>query len=97
MINEPLLDPETTWREHAECLSYPALLFFGMDDIETPAERRTREDEAKIVCSRCPVQDECLDYALTMREPYGIWGGLTEIERKTRLRAQSSRSSLKKV
>ena len=75
------------WRDRAACLSYPAILFFGMDDVETPAERRAREDQATLVCSSCSVMDECLDYALTMREPYGIWGGLTEIERKARLRA----------
>ena len=87
MIEESLVAEGTEWRDRAACLSYPAILFFGMDDVETPAERRAREDQAKLVCSTCSVCDECLDYALTMREPYGIWGGLTEVERKARLRA----------
>ena len=87
MIEESLVADGIEWRDRAACLSYPAILFFGMDDVETPAERRAREDQAKLVCSTCGVRDECLDYALTMREPYGIWGGLTEIERKARLRA----------
>jgi WhiB family redox-sensing transcriptional regulator len=59
--------------------------FFGVDDVETPAERRAREDEAKRVCFGCGVREECLEYALRTREPYGIWGGLTEIERRARL------------
>jgi WhiB family redox-sensing transcriptional regulator len=77
---------DTAWRERAECLEYPAVLFFGLDDSESPAERRSREDRAKRVCAMCSVRRECLEYALSMREPYGIWGGLTELERKARLR-----------
>jgi WhiB family redox-sensing transcriptional regulator len=34
------------------------------------------------VCHTCPVRRECLDFALRIREPYGIWGGLNEIERR---------------
>jgi WhiB family redox-sensing transcriptional regulator len=32
----------------------------------------------------CAVRRECLEYALTTKEPYGIWGGLTEVERRAR-------------
>ena len=80
------LIPEAEWRESAACLQYPAVLFFGQDDSESPAERRAREARAKRICSTCSVRDECLDYALRTKEAYGIWGGLTELERKTRLR-----------
>jgi WhiB family transcriptional regulator, redox-sensing transcriptional regulator len=82
------LAADAEWRERAACLPYPAVLFFGLDDSETPAERRAREDEAKGICSICDVRRECLDYALATKEPYGIWGGLTEIERKARLRSR---------
>ena len=41
-----------------------------------------REAQAKAICRECPVQPECLDYALGIREPHGIWGGLTEAERR---------------
>jgi WhiB family transcriptional regulator, redox-sensing transcriptional regulator len=78
--------PDAEWRESAACLHFPAVLFFGQDDSESPAERRTRETRAKRICAACSVRDECLDYALRTKEPYGIWGGLTELERKTRLR-----------
>ncbi|AUG80455.1 WhiB family transcriptional regulator [Kitasatospora sp. MMS16-BH015] len=40
-----------------------------------------RETAAKAVCGHCTVRVECRRYALTTREPYGVWGGLTEIER----------------
>lgn len=38
--------------------------------------------EAKSVCAGCPVAAECLDYALAHQERYGIWGGLSERERR---------------
>jgi WhiB family redox-sensing transcriptional regulator len=84
----PALDAE--WRESAACLSHPSILFFGLDDNETPVERRAREERAKEICATCPVQRECLEYALATKEPYGIWGGLTEVERKSRLRGRAS-------
>jgi WhiB family redox-sensing transcriptional regulator len=82
--------PEAEWRERAACLPYPAILFFGVDDNEGAAERHVREEEAKEICARCAVQSECLEYALSTREPYGIWGGLTELERKSRLQGRSN-------
>jgi WhiB family redox-sensing transcriptional regulator len=78
--------PDTQWRERAACLHYPAVLFFGQDDSESPADRRARETRAKRICSTCSVRSECLDYALKTKEAYGIWGGLTELERKAKLR-----------
>ena len=81
---------ELEWREQASCLDYPAVLFFGVDDSETPAERRIREDEAKRICSTCEVRTECLEYALQTKEPYGIWGGLTELERKAHQHGRAS-------
>jgi WhiB family transcriptional regulator, redox-sensing transcriptional regulator len=82
--------PDTDWREQAACLPYPAILFFGVDDAEAPADKQSREDEAKSICALCDVRQECLNYALTTREPYGIWGGLTEVERKALLHGRAS-------
>lgn len=90
MTMTPSALDELEWRESAACLPHPAELFFGMDDNESAADRRAREDEAKSICAGCVVRAECLEYALTMREPYGIWGGLTELERKARLRGRAS-------
>ena len=84
------LVPEAAWRESAACLPYPAILFFGIDDNEGAAERHAREQEAQLICTGCLVRTECLDYALTTRESYGIWGGLTELERKARLQGRAS-------
>jgi WhiB family redox-sensing transcriptional regulator len=82
--------PEAEWRDRAACLPFPAILFFGMDDNESPVERHARELEAKSICQNCVVRDECLAYALATRESYGIWGGLTELERKARLQGRAS-------
>ena len=49
---------------------------------ETRPEREAREGRAKAICGDCPVQVECLDYAVRIREPHGIWGGLNETERR---------------
>lgn len=38
--------------------------------------------EAKRVCGRCPVQRQCLDFAADQGVDHGIWGGLTEQERR---------------
>lgn len=40
---------------------------------------------AKAICRVCPVREECLETALAIKEPYGIWGGLTEQERRERI------------
>lgn len=45
-------------------------------------ERFTRVRKAKAVCNSCPVQDYCLEYALVTDQTIGIWGGLTERERR---------------
>ena len=52
---------------------------------ESRDERARRESQAKTICLGCPVQRSCLDYALETREPFGIWGGLTEYERRSLL------------
>ena len=88
VLGETALIADPSWREEAACLEFPALVFFGLDDSEPQMDRRVREDKAKRICSGCGVRQECLEYALSTKEPYGIWGGLTEIERRARLRGR---------
>jgi WhiB family redox-sensing transcriptional regulator len=57
-------------------------VFFPPSWSERRDEREAREARAKAICSVCAVREECLDFALRVREPYGIWGGLTESERR---------------
>lgn len=86
VIIDPVQVADTTWREEAACLRHPSMLFFGLEDAEGTSDRRMREDRAKQICSGCNVRIKCLEYALATREAYGIWGGLTELERRARLR-----------
>ncbi len=71
-----------SWQLRALCRGNHSHLFFPPSNFERKEERERREARAKAICSVCPVQVECLEYALQIREPYGIWGGLTEMERR---------------
>jgi len=57
-------------------------LFFPPSAVERKDDRERREERAKAICRVCPVQGPCLEFAVEIREPYGIWGGLTELERR---------------
>ena len=69
---------ERPWAAYAACRDADPELFFGGENAQT--------SEAVRICSGCPVREECLDWALEMRITYGIWGGLTERERRRALR-----------
>ncbi len=57
-------------------------MFFPPPQFERKEEKLLRENRAREICSECSVQKDCLEYALSIREPHGIWGGLNEVERK---------------
>lgn len=57
-------------------------MFFPPSTFERKDERQRREARAKAICQVCPVEKDCVDYALDIREPYGIWGGTTESDRR---------------
>lgn len=62
------------WQERALCAQTDPEAFFP--------EKGGSTREAKKVCSGCEVRAECLDYALENDERFGIWGGLSERERR---------------
>lgn len=70
------------WEQHARCRSDAARLFFGPNRFEPKHERVARESAAKAVCATCPVIEPCRERALRGAEPYGVWGGLGEAERR---------------
>lgn len=63
------------WRDRAECRGAPHDWFFP--------ERGESCEPAKALCAKCEVQPECLDWALTTPERYGIWGGIGEKSRRS--------------
>ena len=52
------------------------------DGVEFKRSTGERTEAAKTVCAGCPVRLKCADCAIRAREPYGVWGGLTEEERE---------------
>jgi WhiB family redox-sensing transcriptional regulator len=69
------------WKAFGNCLGVDPDLFFP--------ERGDSTKEAKEVCRGCVVREECLEYALTTGEKFGIWGGRSERERRRLRRARA--------
>lgn len=63
-----------SWQGAARCLEVDPEIFFP--------ERGGSSKAARTVCNDCPVRIECLRYALSNREQFGIWGGTSERERR---------------
>jgi WhiB family redox-sensing transcriptional regulator len=68
------------WQLQGSCRSQDETLFFHPEGERGPA-RVARALAAKAICATCSVIDSCREHALATREPYGVWGGLTEDER----------------
>jgi WhiB family redox-sensing transcriptional regulator len=72
---------EWDWQLQGSCQGLNSNVFFHPDG-ERGSARSRRADRAKAICKRCPVLEQCRRHALSAREPYGVWGGLTEEERR---------------
>ena len=70
----PATDEDDQWQENALCAQTDPEAFFP--------EKGGSTREAKRICMGCEVRDKCLEYALTNDERFGIWGGLSERERR---------------
>ena len=73
-------DATWDWQEIGACREADPELFFHPQN-ERGLARLRRDRAAKAVCAGCNVRIDCADYAIRAREPYGVWGGLTEEER----------------
>lgn len=67
------------WAIHAACLDKPAAWFF-------PDSPKVVTPEAAALCGTCIVQPQCLEHAVRVGEPHGIWGGKSE-QQIARIRA----------
>lgn len=70
----PAVLPSADWMTRAVCRQVDPEIFFG--------EAGRWEADAKRICGRCPVRDQCLQDAQARNEEWGIWGGLTPAERR---------------
>jgi WhiB family transcriptional regulator, redox-sensing transcriptional regulator len=73
---------DDSWQLKAACRGPHAAVFFPPPQFERKDEKLERERRAKEICMTCGVRSDCLEYAISIREPHGIWGGLNEAERK---------------
>lgn len=69
---------DSSWMRRGACASEPRSTMFPSNAAGVA--------KAKKVCQRCPVQGQCLEYALSIRERHGVWGNTSESERKRMLR-----------
>lgn len=87
----PIID-SYEWQLLGSCRGADSSLFFLAEGERGPSKAR-RENSAKAICRNCPVLERCATFALSTREPYGVWGGLTPEEREllwTSPRAESA-------
>lgn len=77
---------DAPFTDHAKCRGYDpdALFVTGAD-----------QNKAKLICRGCPVQTDCLAEALDHRVEFGVWGGMTERERRALLRRRKDVPSWK--
>lgn len=83
-------DRSTHWRERAACLHEDPELFFP---IGNSGPTLAQIHAAKAVCRRCPVVQQCLDWAVEVGHVEGIWGGTTESERRAMRRREARRTA----
>lgn len=69
------------WQMQGSCRATDPDVFFHPEGERGPS-RRNRDEAAKAVCRTCPVLRQCREHALRVREPYGVWGGMSEHERE---------------
>jgi WhiB family redox-sensing transcriptional regulator len=85
-----VLDTEDlSWHDLANCRGADPDLFFP----ERGASTRT----AKSICRQCAVRDECLEFAIISSEKFGIWGALSERERRKIRRERADQAKRRKV
>ena len=80
-VLEAIVEGDRSWKDYGNCLGVDPDLFFP--------ERGASVKEAKGVCRGCVVVEECLEYALANGEKHGIWGGMSERERRRMRRARN--------
>lgn len=80
------------WQYQGACRDKETEQFFHPEG-ERGGTRRRRAAAAKAICMTCPVLEQCREYALRAHEPYGVWGGMTEEERRDYIREHERKSA----
>jgi len=69
------------WQLDSACRGLDSDNFYHPDGERGQARER-RVSQAKAICASCPVVRQCQEHAIKAREPFGVWGGLSEEERQ---------------
>ena len=85
--------PDGSWEHKAAWRGPQSQVFFPPPRFERKDEKLAREGRAKAICGQCCVIEDCLSYALKIREPHGIWGGANEAERRQMLLAMAGQAA----
>lgn len=80
-----LVEQATGWQDDAACRDHP------YPDVFFAPSKAEQRAAARMVCDRCPVRSECLDYAIRAREAHGVWGGVTEDDLRSLTRRKGHR------
>lgn len=84
-INVKPIASDWEWQYEGACRDKDPELFFLEYALRGPAKRK-KEIAAIAVCNTCPVLQQCRDHALKVPEMFGVWGGLTEEQRRILVR-----------
>lgn len=74
------------WQDDAACKGMPAEVFYPDVQEERGVDTTEAFAEAKAICEACPVRETCQAESIANREPDGVWGGLTPLERRRVIR-----------
>jgi len=85
-------EDDRNWHHRAACRSEDPDIFFPEEG--SSVIRTQLEETAKAICRRCGVMQECLGWALESGQNYGVWGGLSEDERRALKRRHAGRNRL---
>lgn len=79
-------DLAPSWQQDAECVHHAG-------EVDFFPARGESVREAKAVCALCPVREDCLEFALRLKVAHGVWGGMSERERRS-MRRDRHRAAL---
>jgi WhiB family redox-sensing transcriptional regulator len=74
IVDDSITDPDTAWADFGRCAGVDPDVFFPRPGDDT--------SRAKSLCQQCPVRSACLEWALDTNQKHGIWGGMTEGQRR---------------
>ena len=91
-LEEQTWEPRPEWRDDSACAGADSEVFFP------PGEDEAAAMPAKKICALCPVQEQCLEYALATNQTEGVWGGMSSgdrrrLRRRLRDRARRAKAS----